>query len=318
MRMKVRIVQTTGFIGGFALCPFALLPAIEPPPDNAMPPAALLGEVRAERDAAAKLPFLGLSTARVPDMVADHLGIGLGEGVIIRTVLPDSPAEKAGLAVNDIILSLDGAPVGDPEALSEKIRVRKAGDRLGVEIIRKGKPDKAEVTLTERPAELNAHLGSEPFLHGLPQAHADRLRGLIEQNLQGFGADHLGISPDQEFENTFRMMRERMNRAFEEEIPPIIQGEDGGIRFQQNSTVRLMDDQGSVEIRSSDGDTQVTVRDTANKIVWQGPWNSEKDKEAAPLDVRDRIARVNVGSANGRGFTFRFGKLRGQPDIIDN
>lgn len=318
MKTKSRILPTAGFIGGFAVCPFALLIAIEPPPDNAKPPAALLGEARAERNAAAKLPFLGLSTAGVPEIVADHLGIGGGAGVIIRTVLPDSPAEKAGLAVNDIILSLDGAPVGDPDAFSERIRAHKAGDRMDLEIIRKGKPDKAEVTLTERPAELNAHLAPEPFLHGLPQAQAGRLRGLIEQNLQGFGADHLGISPNQEFENTFRMMRERMNRAFEEEIPPIIQGDDGGIRFQQNSTVRLMDNEGSVEIKSSDGDTQATVRDTANRIVWQGPWNSDKDKEAAPQDVRERIARANVGSANGKGFTFRFGKPGGDPDTIDN
>jgi serine protease Do len=318
MSMKPRIIPTAGLIGGFAVCPFALLIALEPPPDNAKPPAALLGEEQAEHVAASKLPFLGLSTASLPDMVADHLGIDKESGIIIRTVCPDSPADKAGLAVNDIILSLDGAPVADPDAFSEKIRGHKAGDRLNLELIRKGKPEKAQVTLTERPAELNAHLAPEPFLDGLPQAQADRLRSLIEQNLQGFGADHLGILPDPNFDNTFRMMRERMNRAFEEDIPPITQGEDGGIRFQQNSTVRLMDDDGSVEIRSSDGDTQVTVRDTANKIVWQGPWNSGKDKEAAPQDVRQRIDRVNVGSANGRGFTFRFGKLGGNPGIIDN
>ncbi len=318
MRMKLRIVPAASLIGGFAVCPLAPLGAIEPPPENAKPPAALLDGAQADRVAAPRLPFLGLSTARVPDMVADHLGIGEKAGVIIRTVCPESPAEKAGLAVNDIILSLDGAPVADPDDFSERLRARKAGDSLELGLIRKGKPGKAEVTLTERPAELNSHLGGEPFLEGIPLPQADRLRGLIEQNLQGFGTEHLGILPDQRFENTFRMMRERMNRAFEEDIPPIIQGEDGGIRFQQNSTVRLMDNQGSVEIRSSDGDTRVTVRDGDNKIVWQGPWNSETDKEAAPQDVRQRIDRVNVGSANGRGFTFRFGQSGGKSDTIDN
>jgi len=318
MITKSRIVPAAGLIGGFAACPIGILIAIEPLPENAKPPAALFGESRAERESVAKLPFLGLSTAVVPDMVAHHLGLGGGSGVIIRTVCPDSPAEKAGLAVNDIILSLGGAPVGDPDAFSEMLRAHKAGDRLAVELIRKGKPDKVEVTLTERPAELNAHLGAEPFLNGLPQAQADRLRGMIERNLQGFGADHLGISPEQQFDNTLRMMREQMNRAFEEDIPPITQGDDGGISFQQNSTIRLMDDEGSVEIKSSDGDIRVTVRDTNNTVVWQGPWNSDKDKEAAPQDVRQRIDRVNAGSANGRGFTFRFGNLGGKPDTIDN
>lgn len=301
-------------IGGFVLCPLAPLPAIEPPPEDAKPPAALLGEERAGNKPAAKLPFLGLSTAAIPEMVAEHLGIGADSGVIVRTVCPDSPAVEAGLAVNDIILSINGTSVADPGLFSEKIRAHKAGDKLEIELIRKGKPDKAQVTLAERPAELSAHLEAEPFLEGLPKAQADRLRSLMQQDLQGFGADQPGILPDQHLENTLRRMREQMNRALEQEVPPITQGEDGGVRFQQNSTIRLMDNEGSVEIKSSNGDTRVTVRDTANNPVWQGPWNSEKDKDAAPKDIRERIDRVNVGSANGRGFTFRFGK----PDTIEN
>lgn len=314
MKTKFKSTPSAGILAGLVVCPFNLLPAIEPPPDNSKPPAALLREEGLQRDAAGKLPFLGLSTASVPEMVADHLGISGGSGVMVRTVCPDSPGEKAGLSVNDIILSLDGTPVVNPDDFSEKIRRHKAGDTLELELIRKGKPDKVKVTLTERPAELNAQLPPEPFMQELPQAQADRLRGMIERNLQGLGTDPLGNSPDQQFENTFRMMREQMNRAFENQIPPITQGEDGGVRFQQNSTIRLMDNDGSVEIKSADGDTRVTVRDTANKIVWEGPWNSDKDKEAAPPDVRERIDRVNVGSANGRGFTLRFG----QPGIIDN
>lgn len=318
MKTKSGSIPPAGTIAVLAVCPFMLLPAIEPPPENPKPPAALLGAGQAERESAGKLPFLGLSTAIVPDMVAAHLGLGAGSGLIIRTVSPGSPAESAGLSVNDIVLSLDGAPVGDPGAFSEMIRKRKAGDTLELGIIRKGKPDTAKVTLTERPAELNAHLEQEPFLRGLPQGQADLLRNMMEQNLKGFGMDHPGIAPDQEFENTFRMMRERMDRAFENGIPPIRQGDDGGIHFQQNSTIRLMDNEGSVDIKSSDGDTQVTVRDTAGNAVWQGPWNTDKDKDAAPQDVRERIDRVNVGSANGKGFTFRFGNRGGEPDTIDN
>jgi membrane-associated protease RseP (regulator of RpoE activity) len=310
--MKARTVPAAGIIGCLTLCPAAFLIAIDPPPDNAKPPAALLG---GGQNGSEKLPYLGLSTARIPGMVAEHLGLAEGTGVIVRTVCPNSPADTAGFAVNDIILSLGGEPVAGSDAFSESIRARKAGDKLELEIIRKGKADKVEVILAERPAELNAHLGADPLLEGLPKAHADRIRDLMDMNIQGLGADF----PEQRFENTFRMMRERMNRAFEEEIPPIVQGEDGGIRFQQNSTVRLMDNEGSIEIRSSDGNTEVTVRDSSNRLVWQGPWNSEEEKQAAPQEVRERIDRVNVGPANGKGFTFRFGKLGGKPDdMIEN
>ena len=223
--------------------------------------------------------------------------------------------------MNDIILSMGGQPVANPDDFSAKIRSRKAGDRLELELIRKGKPDKAEVTLTERPDDLRAPFDQEAMFEGMPEAHAERLRRLFGQNLQGFGADHLGLLPDQRFDDTFRMMRESMDRALGEgmAIPPIQQGKDGGVRFQQNSTIRLMDSEGSVEIRSADGHTQVKVRDTANGIVWEGPWNTEEDKKAAPEQIRRRIERMNVGSANGAGFTFRFGNRGSTPDdTIDN
>jgi serine protease Do len=320
MNMKLTIFSTSRILGGFWICPFAAALAIEPPPDNARPPAPLAGkpEQTAPATPAARpqqnLPFLGLATAALPEMVADHLPIEPGTGVIVRTVCPDSPAEKAGLSVNDIILHVDDIAVGDPEALSSTIRSRKAGDRLRVDLIHRGKPAKVEVTLEERPADFISQMQQDPMLEGLPKAHADRLRGLIEQNLQAFGNNHPGAFPDGRFENTFRQMRQQMNRALEDDTPPG-PDENGGIRFQQNSTIRLMDNEGSVEINSTNGATDVTVRDDSNEIVWSGPWQTADDKAAAPEDIRKRIERVHSG--NGKGFNFRFGKL-GAPEIIDN
>lgn len=315
MNMKFRIFSATGLIGSLSVCSLTQAIAIEPPPDDAKPPAALLGDNATPAPAPAateNIPFVGLATASVPEMVAEHLGIESGTGVMIRTVCPDSPAQKAGLSENDIILSLDGTAVGNPDDFSAAIRSRKVGERLRVDLIHRGKPAKVEVTLTERPEELTAQFdsGAAP-LNSIPRDHADRLRGLIEQNLlQPFDGAHPGAFPDQQFENTFRMMRERMNRAFEEET------QSGAAGFQQNSTIRLMDNDGSVEIKSSLGATDVTVRGTNNEVVWAGPWNTAEEKEAAPKEIRDRIDRVNSNS--GSGFSFRFGKLRSDPDTIDN
>ncbi len=324
MKMKFTILSASGIIGGIAIFPFHAALAIEPAADTEKPPAALLGETpgqasdvsnRIGREVQENVPFIGLATATLPDMVADHLDIKPGTGVIIRTVCPDSPASKAGLSVNDIILSIAGTAVGDPEAVTSVVRDHKTGDRLALDLIHKGKPAKVEITLAERPADL-APLRQEPLLDGLPQAHADRLRGLLDQNNRMFGND--GGSPEELFENNFRMMKERMNRAFEDaDVPGIAQDADGGIRFQQNSTIRMMDGDGSIEIKSAEGKTEAVVRDTKNQITWSGPWNSEEEKAAAPEDIRKRIDQVNAGK--GTGFSFRFGKLPDRkPDIIDN
>ena len=315
MKIRLSIISAGGLIGGLSIIQTAR--AIEPPPESATPPAALLQEEIAPDKTADNSPFVGVATVGVPDMVADHLGLTDGSGVIIRTVCPDSPAEKAGLSVNDIIVNLDGKAVADPEAFSAAIRNHKVGDHLKIDLIHKGNPAKVEVTLTGRPMDATAQLDAEPLLDGIPKIHADRLRGLIEQNLGAFGRGGQGAIPDQQFEDTFRQMRERMNRAFGEQANPNpTLGGGGGLSFQQNSTIRLMDSEGSVEINSSEGDTEVKVRGKDNSIVWSGPWNTEENKASAPKDIRERIDKIN--SVAGTGFSFRFGKRPSEPDTIDN
>ncbi|MBC7979825.1 MAG: PDZ domain-containing protein [Armatimonadetes bacterium] len=324
--MKVKFISVSRIAGGAAILPFAAAVttalAIEPPPDTAQPPAALLedtekdsppdNQLEPKPSVGKTIPFLGLATAPLPEMVADHLGIEPGSSVIIRTVCPDSPAAKSGLAPNDIILRVNETAIGNPEALTSAIRLMKGGDKVAIHLIHKGKPLSTEVTLTERPADQIAQLDQEPLLDGIPKAHADRLRGLIEQNLNAFGNGNES-APDHQFENTFRQMRQRMDHAFENSTHP--QLADGAIQFQQNSTVRMMDNEGSIEIQSSNGDTEVTVRDTRNEVLWSGPWDTARDKAAAPDDIRKRIDRINAG--NGKGFSFRFGKPR-SPGTIDN
>ncbi len=320
MKMKFAIFSATRVISGLWICPFAAALAIEPPPDTAEPPAALMkpehpftapdGRAAQPQESVA---FLGLATAPLPEMVADHLDLKPASAVIIRTVSPGSPAHKAGLSVNDIILKVDDNAVESPEALSSAVRSRKAGDRLRVDLIHRGNPAKVEVTLGERPADHVAQLQQDPMLEGLPEAHAARLRDLIEQNLQAFGNKHPGIIPDGGLEDAFLQMRQRMNRTLEE--PSINPDENGGIHFQQNSTIRMMDNDGSIEIKTTQGSTDVTVRDENNEVAWSGPWQTEEDKAAAPEGIRERIERVHSGTGNA--FSFRFGK-RGGSDSIDN
>ena len=156
--------------------------------------------------------------------------------------------------------------------------------------------------------------GTEPFFEGIPKIQADRLRGLIEQNLDALGSGGGNASPDAQFEEAFRKIRDRMNHNLGERAMPLSQGAQGDVAFQQKSVIRLMDGNGSVEINSSEGDTQVKVRDRENKVVWSGPWNTEEDKASAPKDIRGRIDKVNSGS--GAGFSFHFGTTRDEPDTL--
>jgi serine protease Do len=307
--MKISL-KALSLIGGISMLPSQQALAIEPPPEELTPPAALLEKTEKPK---INLPYLGISSAAIPEMLSAHLGLESGNGVIARTVIPDSPAAKAGISENDIILSLNQTPITSPEALSAIIREFKSGDRLTLELIRKGNPSKAEVTLSDRPQELQAELEhAQPFLQQMPNRQNQRLEEMLEENLERQLGLNFGAFPDEHFENTFRMMRERMNQAFEQSAP----NREGGIQLQHNSSIRLMDNEGSLEIKSSEGKTDVTVRDTKNKVVWSGPWNTEKQKAAAPKEIRERIDRVHTDE--GSGFSFRFGKRRSAPEGIEN
>lgn len=297
---------------------FAIDPlfAIEPPPDEAEPPAALQQDRRAPlavpQIEQVDVPFVGIATASLPGMVADHLGIEAGNGVIVRTVLTDSPADQAGLKVNDIILEVNEASVGHPEEFSSAIRGFKIGDVLDLNIIHKGKPAELKLTLAARPAGQVAGFDQQPMLEGLPEAHAERLRDLIERNLNAFGQDGLEnlAIPDGHFDETFKRLRERMKQGFDL-VPEIHPEQDRGIQLEHSSTVRVMDQEGSVEIISNGQSTEVIVRDADNQIQWSGPWITEQDKAAVPESIRKRIEQVH--SSTGKSFSLRFGKLKPAP-----
>jgi hypothetical protein len=105
-------------------------------------------------------------------------------------------------------------------------------------------------------------------------------------------------------EDAMRQMRERMEKALggiQLQAPEF----GGKLEVQQGATFKMLDDQGSVEIKSNNGSKEVTIRDKDNNITWTGPWDTEQDKAAAPEDVRKRIERLNIDTDfKGDGFRF--------------
>ena len=298
---------TTSFIGVVSLFAANTLTAIEPAPDNAKPPAELEERIEKPNEAEVKMPFIGVVTAALPEMVADHLNLKAGTGVIVRTVSPESPAEKSGIKVNDVILNINETAVNDPDGFRAEIRSHKVGDKLKLKTIQKGKPKDLEVTLVERPANAFADVQD-----------AEQLRDVIELNLGGLlgdalggiqgqdGAEGLEIIPQQlELgDERLKMLRKQMRDAME--VVPKIQPEPSNIQLQQQSTIRMMDGEGSVEFKSVGKNSEVTVRDKANEIVWSGPWDTPQDKAAAPDDIRNRIERLNINKGGGGGMKFEF------------
>lgn len=289
---------------------FAAMPvfAIEAPPDDAPPPVEVaphgaLPEAPPAVDGPhenAGAAYLGVVAAAVPELLAEHLQLKPGEGIVVSALMPDGPAAKSGLAVHDVITRVGDKPVGSSEELTARVTARRPGETIRLDVIHQGKANGLDVTLGKRPPQFAVPapeaLG-QLNLDGIPKDIADRVRRMIEGNIGELKLDfEKGIDEAApQIEDAMREMRERMGKAMEEmKIPEIRQ--HGGIEIHQGATFRLMDDQGSIELKSNDGGKEITVRDKDQNITWTGPWDTDQDKAAAPDDVRKRVERLDFDS----------------------
>jgi serine protease Do len=81
--------------------------------------------------------FLGVSLQSIDYNLAQAFGLKKVEGALVANVSKDSPAEKAGLQVEDIILAYDGKPVDNAATLRNAIYMLKPGNRVMLTVQRK-------------------------------------------------------------------------------------------------------------------------------------------------------------------------------------
>jgi membrane-associated protease RseP (regulator of RpoE activity) len=72
---------------------------------------------------------------------------------VIAGVVPESPAEKAGLEEGDLIVSMDGRDVETVEQLMDRVRAKKVGDPSKFSVQREGKRRDVTVTLGSREVD---------------------------------------------------------------------------------------------------------------------------------------------------------------------
>lgn len=285
----------TFIAAGLAAACLAPAFALEAPEDDAPPPPAVdaapaaLPEIKLDAEVApkAETAFLGVVSLEVPELLAAHIGLQPGEGIVVRSLVPDGPAALAGVAVNDVIVKVAGQPVGSPLEISKQVACRKPGEKIILDLIHAGKPTTLDVTLGIRPADLAAAepQGIEQLdLDGLPKEFADRIRDAIAGNV---GALDLGGE-------AMLDLQKRMQGALGQGGFNLPGNEK--LQLQGGATVRMRDDQGSVEMKSKDGAKEVTIRDQQDQVTWSGPWDTAQDKAAAPGDVRERVESLNIDS----------------------
>ena len=133
-------------------------------------------------------PWFGARGQQVDMAIAQSLGLDRPGGVLLSDVAMGSPAEEAGLMAGDVILSLDGNEVVDPQGMNYRVATTEMGEDVPVMVFRAGEflsLDVAMMPLPENPARNITKLsGRNPF------------QGVSVANLSPRYADELGLSTD--------------------------------------------------------------------------------------------------------------------------
>jgi serine protease Do len=83
-----------------------------------------------------------------PDF-AQGLGLSVDDGVIVSDVPPDSPAERAGLKIRDVIVSIDGIPVDNVPLFALSLYTQETGDSARLRVVRGSKTLELDIPIFE-------------------------------------------------------------------------------------------------------------------------------------------------------------------------
>ncbi|TDR53806.1 serine protease DegS [Halomonas ventosae] len=95
--------------------------------------------------------WMGIEAQELNQELAASFGLQTPAGVIIAGVVPDGPADRAGLQPGDVLLEVDGQPVLDPRRTMSDIAAVAPGTRLPLTIVRGGERRELTIELGERP-----------------------------------------------------------------------------------------------------------------------------------------------------------------------
>lgn len=99
-------------------------------------------------------PYLGVAmqAAPLPESLRTRLNLTASEGLLVVHVEPESPAEKAGILLGDVLLKLADKPVIDTDSVQHILRTHKTGDAIAAALIRGGAMIAVSVQLEARAA----------------------------------------------------------------------------------------------------------------------------------------------------------------------
>lgn len=264
-----------------------------------------------DRGDAQKRTWLGISTHPLDPALSEHLEIPEGFGIQVVEVMPDSPADAAGLRGNDILLRFEDQRLISPEHLSLLVRTKKSGEKVALTLIRKGAEETLEVLLGEADETLFGPFDAPArHPHGYPMSpHFGQDPSQWQEQIRRQQDEILRQQKD--WTERHRQDRQRENPAppqpgpngpaaknepHPEGRPPAVSVSPGfPLRvFGTSGVLNIDNDHGELTLTRKDDEHHLVIKDAAGKVVYEGPFDPAKGVEALPEDARKQLEAMKL------------------------
>lgn len=276
-------------------------------------------EPEARKKGAKEVAWLGLATAETSEPLTAQLGLSAGEGLVVTYVAADSPAAKAGLEKNDVLVEFGDQLLVHPAQLRKLLQMHKAGDTVKLALYRGGKKVSVSATLaqTSRGLELPDDAGTlAGNLEEVRRQLGDlKLGENIRQQIKalrealaksGIDKDKIQVDVSHNVEEARKAVREALRRIPDAKSalgPAMKDLEDlaaGGLEVQKNARTVVRNDRKSVKTVVQSGDAgafvivadpkkRLTAHDKNGKLTFDGPIETQAQQDKVPRGIWDKV-----------------------------
>ncbi len=96
-------------------------------------------------------PWIGVTGEALTSDIAQSLGFDKPGGVVIKQLYPDGPAAQAGLKPGDVLVTINGRDVLDPQGMAFRLATLPVGGSATLGLVRKGERIEVPVQLSPAP-----------------------------------------------------------------------------------------------------------------------------------------------------------------------
>jgi len=154
--------------------------------------------------------YIGVSLQSLSEQLGDYFGVADGNGALIEEVMPESPAEKAGLKAGDVIVKIDGNNIEGPSDVQNDIWDKEKGDKVEVTVVRDKKEQTFALEVEESPE--GHSLGRLDGIPGFDNTFfMPRMKGLFNGNM-----DKDNFFDSEDFQQQMDQLQEQMQQLREQ------------------------------------------------------------------------------------------------------